>query len=209
MLGVFLPSSWKAKAKWMSEAKCPFIWKITHLQLILYLSPMGEHGNNTAVILGMIDFRQSGQRLSDLLKREENGWLCEPSCCFTHNGKKKVSHSLLQVCLDFNNKVEGFESSCQPLTIYVGASAIILSTVRFEVHVVYDEAMTTRAGIHFIILWKQKVKEGRRIRIHNWRLNRSLKAWLVATYLNTIPAWSALWSWSKRICPRGCGIDMC
>lgn len=51
-----------------------------------------------------------------------------------------------------HDKVECLESSLQLFTVYVGALAIFQHAVRFKLHVVYDEAVTTRARVHFIAL---------------------------------------------------------
>ena len=77
------------------------------------------------------------------------------------NQKKKRKHSyfLFQVCFHFHNKVESLESSLQLLTIYVGPSAILQLALRLKLHVVYDEAKTTRPGIHLIALTHTKGKQ--------------------------------------------------
>lgn len=59
---------------------------------------------------------------------------------------------MFQVCLYFYNKVEGLESALQLVTVYVGPFTIAQLAPRFKLHVVYDEAMSTWAGVHFIAL---------------------------------------------------------
>lgn len=62
------------------------------------------------------------------------------------------SYSLLQVRLDVHDKVERLESALQLVTVYVGAPAIAELALGVKLHVVYDEAVSTRAGVHFIAL---------------------------------------------------------
>lgn len=72
------------------------------------------------------------------------------------------SHSLFQVCLDFNNEVECLEPVLQLVTVYVGPFSTAQLALGFKLHVVYDEAMSAGAGIHFIALTDthtQKKKE--------------------------------------------------
>lgn len=78
---------------------------------------------------------------------------------FRHGGRKKrPSYSLFQVRPDLHNEVESLESLLQLVAIYIGAFAIVQLALRFKVHVVYDEAMTTGAGIHFIALTHSSTK---------------------------------------------------
>lgn len=65
------------------------------------------------------------------------------------------SYSLFQVCLNLHNKVECFESALQPVTVSVGAFTIVQLAPGLKVHVVYNEAMARRVGVHFIALAHQ------------------------------------------------------
>lgn len=65
------------------------------------------------------------------------------------------SYSLFQVCLNLHNKVQCFESALQPVTVSVGAFTIVQLAPGLKVHVVYNEAMARRVGVHFIALAHQ------------------------------------------------------
>lgn len=59
---------------------------------------------------------------------------------------------MFQVCLDFHNEVECLEPLLQLVTVYVGPFSTAQLTLGFKLHIVYDEAMSAGAGIHFIAL---------------------------------------------------------
>lgn len=69
-----------------------------------------------------------------------------------HESRGNDSYSLFEVGLNFHNEVEGLESALKLVTVYVGAFAVAQFTLRVKLHVVYDEAMATRTGIHFVAL---------------------------------------------------------
>ena len=77
-----------------------------------------------------------------------------------HRSTRSHSYSLFQVCFNFNNKVERLESFLQLVTVYVGPFAIAQLAPRFKLHVVYDEAVSARAGIHFIALQHMYTEKG-------------------------------------------------
>lgn len=80
--------------------------------------------------------------------------------------KKRSPYSLFQVRPNFHNKVECLESTLQFVTVYVGAFAIAQLALGFKLYVVYDEAMSTWAGIHFIALTHVEEKRDMML-IHN------------------------------------------
>lgn len=65
------------------------------------------------------------------------------------------SYSLFQVGLNLHNKVQCFESALQPVTVSVGAFTIVQLAPGLKVHVVYNEAVARRVGIHFVALAHQ------------------------------------------------------
>lgn len=75
------------------------------------------------------------------------------------SGRGNCSYSLFQVCLNLHNKVQCFESALQPVTVSVGAFTIVQLALGLKVHVVYNEAMAGRVGVHFIALAHQS-KQG-------------------------------------------------
>lgn len=70
----------------------------------------------------------------------------------TEGERGNCSYSLFQVCLNLHNKVQRFESALQPVTVCVGAFTIVQLAPGLKVHIVYNEAMARRVGVHFIAL---------------------------------------------------------
>lgn len=88
---------------------------------------------------------------------------------------------MLQVGLNVHNKVQFLESSLQLVTVYVGPFAIALLALRFKLHVVYDEAMSAWAGIHFVALTHTYTDKGNRIRCASF--NKALTIFLYSTFV--------------------------
>lgn len=59
---------------------------------------------------------------------------------------------MLQVRLDVHDKVERLESALQLVTVDVGPPAIAELALGVKLHIVYDQAVSARAGVHFIAL---------------------------------------------------------
>lgn len=59
---------------------------------------------------------------------------------------------LFQVFSHFHNEVERLESVLHLVTVYTGSWSTLQLALGLKVLIVYDEAVSTRAGIHFITL---------------------------------------------------------
>lgn len=104
----------------------------------------------------------------------------------TGEAEETVSYSLFQVRPHFHNEVEGLESFLQLVAVYVGPFAIAQLAVRFKLYVVYDETMSTRAGIHFIALTHtcegKKTKDQEQVLSLCWSKQVVINEWCLPEY---------------------------
>lgn len=123
------------------------------------------------------------------------------------SGRWNDSHSLFQVCLDFHNEVECLEPLLQLVAVYVGPFSTAQLTLGFKLHVVYDEAMSAGAGIHFIALTDTHMRIKRK-----QRRICGKNILLVQHLFNSVSCklhdkWMVLtWMLSRRILPSGLGL---
>lgn len=87
-----------------------------------------------------------------LLAAQPRAQRCTACVVSGPHGRRNDSHPLFQVCLNLHNEVERLESALQLVAVYVGPFAVAQLALGFKLHVVYDEAMSARAGVHFIAL---------------------------------------------------------